>query len=153
MIFTKLKEKTIRLKNDVYAIYLAYKHPDTPWYAKLFSIIIVSYAFSPIDLIPDFIPILGYLDDLILIPLGITIAIKIIPRKVLDECREKAKLEKNTKKKNWFAGIIIISIWIIILLFIVKGIIALTKKQVALRTTTACRLRRIRPSAPLAQRC
>ena len=110
-----LKEKIQKIKRDLAAVYLAYKHPATPLYAKLVAIVVVGYALSPIDLIPDFIPLLGYLDDIILIPLGITLAIRLIPKDVMAECREKsADIFKDGKPKNWIAGGIIISIWIII---------------------------------------
>lgn len=113
-IIENWKQKARRLKQEIHAIYLAYKDPRTPLYAKIFAACVIGYAFSPIDLIPDPIPILGYLDDLILIPLGIAIVIKMIPPKVLQECREKAQITQGEgKKKNWIAGSIIIAIWII----------------------------------------
>jgi uncharacterized membrane protein YkvA (DUF1232 family) len=110
-----LKDRAKRLKSEIFALYLAYKRPDVPWYAKLFSILVVGYALSPIDLIPDFIPVLGYLDDLILIPLGITLAIKMIPPKVMEECREQAReTYKGGKPENWISGVVIIFIWIFV---------------------------------------
>src|ERR671928_583874 len=81
------KQRARQLKTEVYAIYLAYRDPRVPWYARLFAACVVGYAFSPIDLIPDPIPVLGYLDDLILVPLGIALAVHMIPPGVLDECR------------------------------------------------------------------
>ena len=110
-----LKEKARQLKNDTYALYLASKDRRVPWYAKAFVILIVAYALSPIDLIPDFIPVLGYLDDLILIPAGIWLALKMIPKDVLDDCRERAREELGKGKKNWFGAVIIILIWALIL--------------------------------------
>lgn len=94
------KQKAKIIKKELYALYLAYKDPRVPWYARVTAIIVVGYAFSPIDLIPDFIPVLGYLDDLILIPLGIALVIKMVPADVLNECREKAgrKLPKVSPK-------------------------------------------------------
>lgn len=83
----ELKQRARKLKAETFALYLAARHPETPWYAKLFVAGIVAYAFSPIDLIPDFVPILGYLDDLILIPIGIALAIKMVPPSILAECR------------------------------------------------------------------
>jgi uncharacterized membrane protein YkvA (DUF1232 family) len=105
-----------QIKTDTYALYLAYRDPRTPWYAKAFSALVVGYAFSPIDLIPDFIPILGYLDDLLLVPLGILLAIKMIPAPVMADCREKAQeqMSKNVKS-NWIAAVVIGMIWIAIL--------------------------------------
>jgi uncharacterized membrane protein YkvA (DUF1232 family) len=107
------KQKAKSLKKELYALYLAYKDPRVPWYARITAIIVVGYAFSPIDLIPDPIPVLGYLDDLILIPLGIALVIKMIPADVLNECRKNAECEigKN-KPKNWVAASIIVLIWI-----------------------------------------
>lgn len=85
------KRRAKQLKVEVYALYLAYRDPRIPWYARVFTAALVAYAFSPIDLIPDFIPILGYLDDLIIIPLGVKIALAMIPVNVITESREKAK--------------------------------------------------------------
>src|SRR5215210_1211928 len=109
------KDRARRLKAEVFALYLAYKDPRVPWYARLFALCVVGYAFSPIDLIPDPIPVLGYLDDLILIPLGIALAIRMIPKDVLDECREKARaLEAEGKLTNWVAGIVVIAVWLLL---------------------------------------
>jgi len=122
MNLNTLKERAKSLKSDVYALYLACKDSRTPWYAKALCAIIIGYAMSPIDLIPDFIPVLGYLDDLILIPLGISFALKMIPANVMEECREKAKNEQHTKKANWIAGGIILCLWLFVLFLIVKAI-------------------------------
>ena len=115
---TKLKARAKKIKQDIFVLVEAYKHPKTPLYVKLLSIIIVAYAFSPIDLIPDFIPVLGYLDDIILVPLGISLVLKLIPSDILEECREKVKNSEKVKKKNWIAGFIIICIWISIAFWI-----------------------------------
>jgi uncharacterized membrane protein YkvA (DUF1232 family) len=102
-----------RLKSEVYALYLAYKDPRTPWYAKIFSAVVVGYAFSPIDLIPDPIPILGYLDDLLLIPLGAYLAVKMIPSQVMEESRIKAQqVMAQGKPVNKVAAGVIVLIWI-----------------------------------------
>jgi uncharacterized membrane protein YkvA (DUF1232 family) len=85
------KERARLLQAETYALWLAYKDPRVPWYAKAFAAVVVAYAFSPIDLIPDFIPLLGYLDDLLLIPLGVRAALKMIPAPVMAECRAKAQ--------------------------------------------------------------
>jgi len=109
------KQKARNLKKETFAIYLAYKDPRVPWYAKLLAACVVGYALSPIDLIPDPIPILGYLDDLVLIPLGIALVVRLIPPAVLQECRQKAETAfSRDKPKNWIAGTIIIVIWIIV---------------------------------------
>jgi uncharacterized membrane protein YkvA (DUF1232 family) len=108
-----------KLKTETYALFLACKDPRVPWFAKAFIALVVGYAFSPIDLIPDFIPVLGYLDDLILIPLGITLALKLIPADVMKECREKAAAPVGTKKpRNWIAAAIIVGIWIAMLVLV-----------------------------------
>lgn len=91
MLLIKLKQHARRLKAETLALYLAARHPDTPRYVKLLVAAVVAYAFSPIDLIPDFIPIVSYLDDLVLIPIGIALAIKLVPPAVLAECRARAQ--------------------------------------------------------------
>lgn len=114
-MFTKLKECARHLKGETFALYLAARHPGTPWYAKVFVAGVVAYAFSPIDLIPDFIPVLGYLDDLILVPLGIAIAIRMIPPAVLAECRVRAQaMMADGKPASRIAAIVIIGIWILV---------------------------------------
>jgi len=108
-----------QLKRKVFVLYFAYKDNRTPWYAKIFAICVVAYAFSPIDLIPDFIPILGYLDDVILIPLGVAVALKMIPNAVIQESTVRAEDRiKNEKPKNWLVGILIILVWIVAVLWI-----------------------------------
>ena len=86
----RLKQQARRLKEQTYALYLVARDPRTPWFAKLLAGAVVAYALSPIDLIPDFIPVLGYLDDLILLPLGIWCAVRLVPAEVLDDARERA---------------------------------------------------------------
>jgi uncharacterized membrane protein YkvA (DUF1232 family) len=109
----KWKQRAQNLKKETYALLLAYKDPRTPWYAKLFTGLVVAYAFSPIDLIPDFIPVLGYLDDLILVPLGAATAIKMIPPEVMAECRVKAQMEMDKEKPvNRVVAVLIVLVWI-----------------------------------------
>ena len=113
------KIESKKLKTEVYALYLASRHPRTPWHAKVLAALIIGYALSPIDLIPDFIPVVGYLDDLILIPLGIALLIKIISKDILEECRAKAEAELSKRKpKNWVAAIIIVLIWLLVIYLI-----------------------------------
>lgn len=107
----KFKHATKALKDDTYALYLAYRDPRTPWYAKIWAVLVVAYAFSPIDLIPDFIPVLGYLDDLFLIPLGVFVALKLIPEEVMTASRKKAQ-ENHEKPVNWWIGALIILLWL-----------------------------------------
>jgi uncharacterized membrane protein YkvA (DUF1232 family) len=114
-IFEKWKIQVARLKVETYALYLAIKDPRTPWYAKLFAAGVAGYAFSPIDLIPDFIPVLGYLDDLVLIPLGIILVRKLIPEDVLADCREKSReIIGQGKPTNRIAAGVIIFIWLLL---------------------------------------
>ncbi len=97
----------------MYALYLAYRDPRTPWHARLWAALVVAYAFSPIDLIPDFIPILGYLDDLVLLPLGVALALKLIPAEVMADSRAKADaVMAGGKPVNRVAGAVIIALWI-----------------------------------------
>jgi uncharacterized membrane protein YkvA (DUF1232 family) len=114
------KQRARRLKAETYAIYLAYRDPRVPWYARLFVACVVGYAFSPIDLVPDFIPILGYLDDLILVPVGIALALKMIPPAVMAECREKAQgVMAQGKPVNRAAAAVIIAIWLLLAAWVV----------------------------------
>jgi len=109
------KRQARKLKRETYALYLAYRDPRTPWVARLFSALVVAYAFSPIDLIPDPIPVLGYLDDLILIPLGIYLAVKMIPPDVLEECREQSEsVMAQGKPVNRAAAVVIVAIWLLL---------------------------------------
>ena len=109
------KRRARQLKLETYAVYLAYRDPRVPWYARLLAGCVVAYAFSPIDLIPDPIPVLGYLDDLILVPLGIALVLKMIPGPVLAECREKAQAAANAgKPTNWAAAAVIVAIWLLL---------------------------------------
>ena len=112
-LFERLKTKAREIKTETFTLALAYRSPATPWYAKLFAALVVAYAFSPIDLIPDFIPVLGYLDDVILVPLGIKLALKMIPEEALAEARLQAQEAfPDGKPKNWVVGAIIILIWV-----------------------------------------
>jgi uncharacterized membrane protein YkvA (DUF1232 family) len=106
-----LRERAKAIKRDTYAVYFACRDPRTPWYVKLFAGGVVAYALSPIDLIPDFIPVLGYLDDLILVPLGIALAVKMIPVPVLVDCRARAQsaAERPTSRT---AAAMIVAIWL-----------------------------------------
>ena len=108
------KQRARQLKTEVYAVYVAYRDPRVPWYARVFAACVVGYAFSPIDLIPDPIPILGYLDDLILVPLGIRLALSMIPAQVMAESREKAReVIRQGKPVNRVAAAVIVAIWLL----------------------------------------
>ena len=122
-MFNTLKTWARNLKRQIFVLYLAYQDKRVPLHAKIFTAFIVAYAFSPIDLIPDFIPVLGYLDDLILVPLGVMLALKMIPEEVITECEVKAEaLMKKGKPKNWLAGFIILLIWIVIAAWVAKSV-------------------------------
>ena len=109
----RLESWARRLKVEVYALYLAYRDPRVSWYARIFAAVVVGYAFSPIDLIPDVVPVLGYLDDLVLVPLGVAVAIKMIPPQVLSECREKAR-EIEDRPVNRVAVVVVVIVWILL---------------------------------------
>ncbi len=107
------RQRARQLKTEVYALYLAYRDPRVPWYARVFAACIVAYAFSPLDLVPDFIPVLGYLDDLVFIPLGIALAIRMIPPSVLEESREKAaQAVRHGRPVSRVAAGVIIALWL-----------------------------------------
>lgn len=112
-----------RLKRETYALYLACGDPRTPWYAKAVAACVAAYAFSPIDLIPDFIPIVGYLDDLVLVPAGIWLAVRLVPREVLAECRERAQ----ARLQSGGAGARTVTVLIII---VWAGVLALAGRWV-----------------------
>lgn len=101
-----------RLKNEIMTLYLAARDPHTPWYAKAVIVCVAAYALSPVDLIPDFIPVLGYLDDLLLLPLGIYLALKLIPSSVLAQAQRKAAESELTLPNNWLAASMIMLLWI-----------------------------------------
>ena len=109
------KERVRDLKTETFAIYLACKDPRVPWYARVLIVLVVAHTFSPIDLIPDFIPILGYLDDLIIAPLGIALALKMIPDEVLAESREKAQaMAGHDRPTSRRAAAIVVAIWVLV---------------------------------------
>lgn len=105
------KERARGVKRETYALYFACRDPRVPWYAKALAAVVVAYAFSPIDLIPDFIPVIGYLDDIVLIPLGVLAVRAMIPANVLAECRERAT-SLESEPHNWIAAVVVASIWV-----------------------------------------
>jgi uncharacterized membrane protein YkvA (DUF1232 family) len=112
----KLKSRARALKNEAFAVYLATKDPRTPWYAKAVAFLTIAYAFSPIDLIPDFVPILGYLDDLFIVPAGIALAVRLIPPEVLAEARGKVATSGLDRSVGYIGMVMIVVMWIIILI-------------------------------------
>ena len=115
----QLKSRARALKHEALAVYLAAKDPRTPWYAKAVAFLTIAYAFSPIDLIPDFIPILGYLDDLILVPAGIALAVRMIPPEVLAEARATAANQGVDRGVGYIGAGIIITLWIAVILWLI----------------------------------
>lgn len=127
-MLSKLKNKVSNLKKETYTLYLVYKHPQISWWKRLFLGVVIGYAFCPIDLVPDFIPVLGYLDDLVLVPLGISVALRLIPKEIVDECRKKASEEELEEvpigKKT---ALVIILIWIIGLGILLMWVLSLLR--------------------------
>jgi uncharacterized membrane protein YkvA (DUF1232 family) len=120
----KWKTWARELKVEVYTLYLAYRDPRVPWYARAFAACVVAYAFSPIDLIPDPVPVLGYLDDLVLIPIGVALARKMIPPQVLLESKERAQqVIAQGKPVNRMAAVVIVAIWLLLAVLAVVVVI------------------------------
>ncbi|MBD9665104.1 uncharacterized membrane protein YkvA (DUF1232 family) [Variovorax beijingensis] len=114
-IFQRIKQWASRIKRDGVTLWFAYRHPGTPWFAKLLAAFVVAYALSPIDLIPDFIPVLGYLDDALLLPGLIWLNIRLIPADVLKECRQRADLwmkEQGAKPRSIAGAVLVLAVWI-----------------------------------------
>jgi len=108
----RLKAAAERLRSEVYALALACRDRRTPWYARWLALAVLAYAASPIDLIPDFIPVLGYLDDLVLVPLGVWLVLRMIPPEVMAECRERARQALSGRKPSWAAAAAVIGAWL-----------------------------------------
>lgn len=115
----RLRERARTLKREIYVIYLACRDPRTPWYAKAVAGVVVAYSISPLDLIPDFIPVLGFLDDAILVPLGIAVVIRLIPSDVLTECRAAA-LANPRRLESKTGAVVIVGVWIIAALIVAR---------------------------------
>lgn len=119
----KLSQKAKQLKKDIPAVYLCLKSKDTPLAAKIIAVITVGYALSPIDLIPDFIPVLGYLDDVIILPLLVTLTVRLIPEQTIERCRKQAEeMWQNGRPKKWFYAIPIVLVWLLIIWLVVKAV-------------------------------
>jgi uncharacterized membrane protein YkvA (DUF1232 family) len=128
-LLSKLKDGASALKRDTFALYIAARDPRVTWYAKAFMGLVLAYAFSPIDLIPDFIPVLGYLDDLIIVPLGIFLAIKMVPPQVMMDARKQAdELSRQGKPASRTGALIIIAIWAIVAVLIIGFLVKAVKK-------------------------
>jgi uncharacterized membrane protein YkvA (DUF1232 family) len=118
-----------RLKTETYALYFAYQDPRVPWYAKFLTAFVVAHTFSPIDLIPDFIPVLGYLDDLIITPLGLALVLKMIPKEVMIEARRKAEMSNEKIDRASRVGlIIVVCIWLLVALLLFMWILSIIRR-------------------------
>jgi uncharacterized membrane protein YkvA (DUF1232 family) len=108
------KRRARQLSAQTYALFLAYSHPRTPWYAKVFAVLVVGYVFSPIDPIPDFIPGVGLLDEMVVVPIGVLIAAKLIPQQVMEECQEKAReVAEGEKPVSRVAAVVVVAVWVL----------------------------------------
>jgi uncharacterized membrane protein YkvA (DUF1232 family) len=115
----RLKVRADGLKTEVMAIYFAYRDPRTPWLAKVLALLVAAYALSPIDLIPDFIPVLGYLDDLIIVPAGIALVLRMIPEEIMARARGKAlTLREGSGGIHWLGALIVVLAWLVLLLIL-----------------------------------
>lgn len=120
----RLKKRAHQLKTETYALYIAYKDPRVPWYAKALAAFVVAHTLSPIDLIPDFIPVLGYLDDLIITPLGLALVLKMIPEEVMIEARQEAALSmENVDRVARVGMILVVSIWVLLGLLVILWVL------------------------------
>src|SRR5438034_11020486 len=108
---TRLRQWARALKSSLLMLWFCSRHPDTPWAARLLAALVVAYAFSPIDLIPDFIPVLGYLDDVILVPLGIALCLKMIPAAVMADARVRADAQA-ARPRSYAAAMVIVLVWL-----------------------------------------
>ena len=119
-----LKERAKKLKQDIPTVFLCMKDQETPVLAKIFAGITIGYALSPMDLIPDFIPVLGYLDDMIILPVLVALTVWLIPKSVWDRNAEQAKdMWKNGKPKKWYYAVPIIFFWLLIFFLVIRKIV------------------------------
>ncbi|WP_110633603.1 YkvA family protein [Salinicola salarius] len=118
-LISNSKQWARTIKRDVHAVWLAARDPRTPWFAKVLAVVIAAYAVSPIDLVPDFIPVLGYVDDIIIVPLGILLVVKLIPPEIMNEHRETAD-EASERPTSRIAAGVFIAIWIAFATFLAR---------------------------------
>jgi uncharacterized membrane protein YkvA (DUF1232 family) len=129
-LLERWKQRANELKIQTYTLYLAYRDPRTPWYAKVWAALVVAYAVSPIDLIPDFIPVIGYLDDLVLVPAGIALALKIIPPEVMEEARKKVKqAEGPGRSVGWVTAAVIVLVWVLVTVWLIVTVIKFLQRS------------------------
>jgi uncharacterized membrane protein YkvA (DUF1232 family) len=129
-VLTAWEVQARRLRTEAYALYLACRDPRVPWYARLWAALVVAYALSPLDLVPDFVPVLGHLDDLVLVPLGLALALRLVPPPVLAECRARARAQllQQERPPSHAVTAPIVVVWLLIAALVV-GVVA----RVALR--------------------
>ena len=119
-----LKERSSKLKRDIPAVFLALKSSRTPFPGKILAALTVAYALSPVDLIPDFIPVLGYLDDALVLPGLIALTVKLIPPEVFDDCRKEAEgMWQNGRPKKWYYALPILAVWALVIWLVAKAIL------------------------------
>jgi uncharacterized membrane protein YkvA (DUF1232 family) len=118
--WSSLKQKSLSLRDDIYALYLASRDPRVPWRVKALILFTIGYFLSPIDLIPDFIPVIGYADDVLIIPALAAVAIKLIPKEVMDDCRARAKGELGRGRVRWVVAGVIVIVWVVVLLSVAR---------------------------------
>ncbi len=129
-MLSRLKSRARLLKTETYALYLAARDPRTPWAARGLVFLVVAYALSPIDLIPDFVPVLGYLDDLLIVPAGIALALRMIPREVMAESRERARVAGADNRTGLIGAAMIVLIWILAIIICATLIRSLLRKRI-----------------------
>lgn len=119
-----LQERAKKLKTDIPAVFLALKRKETPWPAKILAGVTVCYALSPLDIIPDFVPVLGYLDDVILLPMLVALTVKLIPDTVLADCRRQAEqMWKDGKPKKWYYALPVVLLWLLLAWLVVRALV------------------------------
>ncbi len=128
-MLANLKSRARALKTETLALYLAARDPRTPWFAKALVLLVVAYALSPIDLIPDFVPVVGYLDDLIIVPAGIAIALKLIPRDVMEQARQQARTTAPEKGAGIVGAVIIVLAWILAIILCASIILRILRSR------------------------
>ncbi|MGN6360570.1 MAG: YkvA family protein [Thermomicrobiales bacterium] len=127
-MLARWKDRARKLKREVYALYLAYRDPRVPRHARIFAGCVVIYALSPLDLIPDFIPVVGYLDDLVLVPLGIALALRMIPADVLADCRAEAqRLIEQGRPVSRLGAALMIAVWLLAVALIIWLVVRIVR--------------------------
>ena len=123
-LLARLEQAARRIKHDAMTVYFTARDPRTPWHVRLLALAIAAYALSPIDLIPDFIPVLGYLDDLIILPAMVALTVRLIPAEVMAACRAQAVgMWQNGKPKRWYYALPIVLVWLLVVFLIVRAVV------------------------------